>query len=129
MAEQLEEAVSVVLRLDFKDADGISERSKLNQVWKTLGIKPDALIDPIVPSAGEYLFKVFWELWDKTIGISWQSIYYYQLVNDIELTGEDLHVLRRMSNIAQTWVAKKEKASKAHSKPKSAHSGSARKRR
>lgn len=79
-------------------------------MWVSLGTKPPELVDPVIPEVGEYIYSVFWELWDRNSGVSWQNIYYYQKIHDIEFTGDQLFLLRKMSETANAWIAKKEKA-------------------
>lgn len=68
-----------------------------------------------MPIAGEFIYNLFWDLWERERGISWGNIHYYQEVYDITLSGEEISVLRAMSASALVWISKKTK--KTSSKP------------
>lgn len=72
---------------------------------------PDELILPDIPEEVEYLYPIFWDLWNRE-GISWTEIYHYQLLMDIDLDGSDLIILRMANNACAEWLHEKEKPKK-----------------
>lgn len=92
-------------------------RAQLNQLWFTVGIKPEELEDPFVPEAGEFLYSVFWDLWSADTGIEYSEIYNYQKLFNIEFSGEDITILRTLSRFASNWVAERGKPKETNPTP------------
>lgn len=94
-------------KLDYKDPEsGISQRKKLEQVWDQTGVKPDQLkIEPL-PSEVQYLYEIFYDLYNSE-GITWNEIYHYQRVKGIELDNFELLLIRSTNNACASWMRDK----------------------
>ena len=75
---------------------------------------PSELELPDIPEAIDYLYPIFWDLWNRE-GITWTEIYHYQQIMDLDLSGGDLYILRIANNAGAEWLHEKEKPKK---KPK-----------
>lgn len=95
------------MKLNWED-DGPSLKSQLEQVWAQTGKKPAELDIETLPLELLYLEEVFWSIWNSE-GWQWSEIYYYQLVNDIELDEADMFILRKAFNACLKFVNQKMK--------------------
>lgn len=80
-------------------------------VYKSRKIMPPELIVPEPPPLGRDLLDVFWKLF-KREGITFQEIYYFQEIYNLELSGEDIDIIMHLSNFAVKWISKREKKDK-----------------
>ncbi len=80
----------------------------MNQVEANTGKRPPELDNYAseVPEAGEDLWMFFWEI-QNSGGITFQNIYYYQMVMGFELSGEDIVILQQMGISYNNEVNKK----------------------
>jgi len=126
----LEEAVKDYLYMFYPDKNGLCNKTNLDHIWDTTGIKPPEYKEIEVPPSGEDLYYIFWELRGNLDGtITWDTIYYYSEYNDTYLNNEELKILFAMNKTANEWINKKMKEQqKVDSKPKGPRTGPQRRR-
>lgn len=82
---------------------------------------PKELEEEVLPNMYDYpIFDMFFEIYQRGKDF-FQTIYYYQMVNEMELDGEDLSLLLKMWREAEAYYYKKDKKKypKPPTKPKS----------
>jgi hypothetical protein len=104
------------MELNYPEDDGVTLRSRLNQVWKQTGIKPPELEVDSIPFQYTYLVEIFWDIWNSD-GWKWSEIYHYQQVMEIELDSAELFYLRKAFGVCSQWLHKKMKPKKQNKKP------------
>jgi hypothetical protein len=105
------------LKLNWEE-DGSTQKSRLEQVWSQTGKKPAELELERLPLELLYLREVFWDVWNSE-GWQWSEVYYYQVVNDIELDNSEIMILRRAFGACMKFVRDKMKPKKQQpQKPK-----------
>lgn len=104
------------MELDFPEDDGVTMRSRLNQVWKQTGIKPPELFSKPLPYEYHYLVDIFWDIWSSD-GWKWSEIFHYQQVMEIELDSAELFYLRKAFGECTKFVQKKMKPKKSKPSP------------
>lgn len=95
--------------MDYADDKGVTNRKRLQQVWETTGEKPPELVDIEIPVAGMDLFSSFWEIRGSK-SIDWERLYYYGKYTGLYFTFEEIRILFAMNNVADKWIADKERA-------------------
>jgi hypothetical protein len=107
--------------LNWED-DGVSSRSRLEQVWKQTGVMPKELELPPLPFELLYLREIFWDIWSQD-GWSWNEVYHYQLVYDIILGEDDIFLLRDAFGACSKFVRQKMRPKKKTNAPPVARGG------
>jgi hypothetical protein len=104
------------MKLNWEE-DGVSQRSRLEQVWTQTGKKPSELELEALPVELVYLREVFWDIWDSE-GWSWTEFYHYQVIFEMEFDLDEIYILRKafvscLRFIQQKSREKMKKSSKA----------------
>ena len=96
------------LYLDAPNDKGQSRRQALNKVLEQTGVMPPELESEVEPEFwDEPIFNQFFEIFQRGQEF-YQTVYYYQIVNELELDGEDLTILRYLWNTANEHLTEKD---------------------
>lgn len=97
------------LKLNDTDDNGVSLKSKLQQVKKTLGVLPKEYNTINIPLKLRYLWNIYFELKQSAPdnGISYSCIYYYMTVNNIELEKWEIDIIMSMDITCKEFYRKK----------------------
>ena len=103
------------------EEDGVSQKSRLEQVWSQTGKKPKELELERLPFELSYLREVFWDLWSSE-GWSWSEVYYHGLVRGIPLDEAEIMIVRGAFGVCSRFV-KQKMSNKSKGKNKSTSGG------
>ena len=87
---------------------GVSKRQSLSKVFEQKGIMPPELEEEVLPEFwDEPIFNQFFEMFQRDKEF-YQTLYYYQKINEMVFDGEDLTILLVLWNKANKFLADKD---------------------
>lgn len=94
--------------MDYTADDKPSKRAHLKQVAKTKNVDPE-FEDEDLPEEIAYFHRIFFEVWDSYRGLTYQNLYFWQMLYKIELSSDIIEMFKRISGKANEFIRNKTK--------------------
>jgi len=94
--------------MDYAESDKPSKRSMYRQRAKHLNTE-EIFDDEDLPEDIAYFHRIFFEIWDIDRGITYQDVYFWQMIYGVSLASDIISMFRIASGKCNEYLRQKRK--------------------